>query len=208
MSRLRRSCVAGLVASVALVAGSACAATYPGYRYPGGAPRHADQRAYAEGYDDGRSHGEHDARRQRSYDYRRHDDYRDADDGYRGYGNRNGYRALYRQGFVEGYADGYRRYGPAASPYPSGRYGIPGGRAYPRYPGAAGIYATPAADHGYRDGFEAGRDDRRDGDRYDPRRPSRYRSGDHGYDSRYGSRDAYKREYRAAFVQGYEQGYR
>ena len=75
------------------------------------------------------------------------------------------------------------------------------------YPPNRGVYRSPAADNGYRDGFEAGRDDARDGDRYDPVRTSRYRSGDHNYDGRYGSRDVYKRDYRAAFEQGYREGY-
>ena len=65
-----------------------------------------------------------------------------------------------------------------------------------------------ATENGYRDGFEAGRDDARDRNRFDPVRSKRYREGDHDYDSRYGSRDAYKAEYRNAFRQGYEEGYR
>jgi len=70
-----------------------------------------------------------------------------------------------------------------------------------------GGYYSAAADTGYRDGVEAGRDDARDRRRYDPVRTKRYREGDHDYNNRYGSRDAYKRDYRAAFEQGYRDGY-
>ena len=71
----------------------------------------------------------------------------------------------------------------------------------------AACYRSPAADIGYRDGLEAGRNDGRDRDRFDPVGAKRYREGDHDYNSRYGSREDYKREYRAAFEQGYREGY-
>jgi hypothetical protein len=192
MLRVHRLLPAALVAALS-IGSSACAATGAYYRYPPQA-RNVDQRAYTRGYDEGRARGENDARRNRTYDYTRHGDYRDADDGYGGYGDRNSYRALFRQGFVAGYNDGYRRYARAGSGAPAPIY-------QPRY-------ASAAAQAGYRDGYDQGRDDGRDGDRYDPIRASRYRSGDHDYNSRYGPREAYKREYRAAFEQGYERGYR
>jgi hypothetical protein len=192
-----------------LVATPACASQGALYRYPTGG-RGVDQRAYTVGYDEGRQHGEQDARRRRSFDYHRHDDYRDADDGYRGGGDRNSYRSRFRQGFVAGYNDGYRQYsqgGYSQGGYPQGRY--------PRGPSPQGGYgstnhygSSPAAQSGYRDGYEQGRDDARDRDRFDPVGARRYRSGDQDYDRRYGSRDDYKREYRAAFQTGYEQGYR
>ena len=84
------------------------------------------------------------------------------------------------------YDDGYRR-----------------GGGYPVYRGQ-----SRAAEIGFRDGIEAGRDDARRRERFDPVRARRYRSADHDYDRRYGSRDDYKREYRSAFQAGYEQGYR
>jgi hypothetical protein len=184
---------AGALAA-AVLATSACAETY--YRYPVAVPR-VDQRAYSRGYDEGRVRGENDGRRNRPFDYSRYGEYRSADGGYRG-GDRNAYRDLYRRGFVEGYNEGYRRMarggygGYPSTNYPGGRYG----------------YGSPAAEIGYRDGFQQGRDDARDGDRYDPVRARRYREGDHDYNSRYGAREEYKREYRVAFQQGYEQGYR
>ena len=86
------------------------------------------------------------------------------------------------------------------------------GPSYPRparYPDrGVVVYQSPARDIGYRDGFEAGRDDVRDRDRYDPARSRRYRSADHDYDRRFGSRDEFRREYRVAFERGYAEGYR
>jgi hypothetical protein len=203
---------AGLLAAL-VFSTPACASQGALYRYPNGARGGVDQRAYSTGYDEGRQRGEQDARRRRSFDYQRHGDYRDADDGYRG-GDRRAYRSVFRQGFVAGYNDGYRRYaqgGYSQGGYPQSRYpqgGYPP-VAYPRgrY-GSTGTYASsPAAQNGYRDGYEQGRNDARGGNRFDPVGARRYRSGDQDYDGRYGSRDDYKREYRAAFQAGYEQGY-
>lgn len=194
---------------LALVAGSTACVSAGGYsRYPAG-PRAVDDRAYDRGYEQGRRHGENDARRNRAYDYARHGDYRSADAGYRGYGDVNGYRSVYRQGFVAGYDTGYRRYarGGYGAPPVYGPRGPRGGPVYAGRGARGGVYASPALENGYRDGYEAGQDDREDGDRFDPIRPTRYREGDRGYQSRYGSRDDYKRDYRAAFQQGYADGY-
>ncbi|OFW26082.1 MAG: hypothetical protein A3H97_14040 [Acidobacteria bacterium RIFCSPLOWO2_02_FULL_65_29] len=191
MDRVHRLLPAALVAAVS-IASSACAATAAFYQYEP-AVRAVDQRVYARGYDEGRVRGESDARRNRSFDHMRHGDFRDADVGYRGDGDRVAYRTLFRQGFVAGYSDGYRRNARVAE------YSAP---VYPPR------YGSPAAQAGYRDGYEQGRDDARGGDRYDPIRAPRYRAGDHDFTSRYGSRERYKREYRAAFEQGYERGYR
>ena len=202
MSSVHGCLSAGLVA-VVLVAASGCAAAGP--YYPGRNTRQIDQRAYDNGFVEGRAHGVDDARARRSFDYDRHRAFRNADAGYRGYGDRGAYRALFREGFAAGYNEGYRRAG-----YPS-RGGSPSRGGYPsRGPiyGSAPRYGSPAAQNGYRDGFAQGRDDRADRRPFDPVRASRYRSGDNDYDRRYGSRDAYKREYRAGFMQGYENGYR
>ena len=78
---------------------------------------------------------------------------------------------------------------------------------YPR--GGYPVYRGPsrAAEMGYRDGIETGRDDARHRERFDPVRARRYRSADHDYDRRYGSRDEYAREYRVNFDRGYREGY-
>jgi len=197
---------AAFLAAAVLMSTGCAAQTY--YRYPVASPRVVvDDRAYSRGFDEGRGRGENDARKNRAFDYSRYGEYRSADQGYHGYGDRDAYRSLYRQGFVAGYNDGYRRfardrYPSTVPPYADGRYGS----APPPY--ADGRYGSPASQVGYRDGYQQGLDDARDHDRYDPIRASRYRSADHEYNSRYGSRDVYQREYRAAFQSGYDQGYR
>jgi hypothetical protein len=195
-----------LLAGLVLSAAPACA-SHDYYRYPyPTAGRAGDDRAYRTGYDEGRRAGEEDARRGRGVDYNRHDEYRDADRGYRGDVSRGEYRQVFRRGFVEGYNDSFNRYsGNARSPYgyPQ-QYPDRNGRAIPRY----GAYGSPAAQNGFRDGYDQGRSDARDGDRYDPVGASRYRKGDHDYNSRYGSKDEYKREYRSGFERGYDQGFR
>jgi hypothetical protein len=191
------------VLATATLGSTACAEGYYGNRYPQQYPGgRVDDRAYRDGYDRGRAAGIDDARRGRSFDYNRHGEYRNV----RGGRNSNDYAYAFRQGFAAGYDEGYRRYA-GSNQYPrSGRDVYRDGRD-PRYGGSA-VYRSPAAQNGYRDGYEAGRNDGRDGDRYNPVGAKRYREGDHDYNSRYGSRDAYKREYRAGFEQGYEQGYR
>ncbi len=199
MLRLQRV-VPVVLALATITVAPACASRVGYYHNP--SSRIIYDGGYRYGLDDGRGRGEDDARRGRAYNYERHRQFRNADDGYRGYGNRNAYREDYRRGFVAGYDEGYRRYTRNDRTYRgSGPY-VYGGRQQ------APAHVSPAGRNGYRDGYEEGRDDARDGDRYDPVRASRYRSGDHDYDRRYGARDVYKRDYRAAFQQGYDQGYR
>lgn len=207
MLKAHRFILAALAATT-LGTAPACAAQYGYGRYPQGGVR-VDDRAYRNGFDEGRQQGENDARRGRAYDYDNHREFRNADQGYGGYGNRNDYRRVFRDGFIAGYDEGYRRYARGSSRYPvpypdRNRDGVPDRG----YPGNGGIFRSPAADNGYRDGFEEGRKAANDGDRPDAIRESRYRDGEHGYNSRFGSRDEYKREYRAAFLQGYDEGYR
>jgi flagellar biosynthesis/type III secretory pathway protein FliH len=104
---------------------------YPDSRYPDRYPdsRYPDSRnpypqntrynqafemGFERGYRDGQEKGLEDYRKNRNPDVNRHDDYRDADDGYRSsYGNKRDYQAGYRQGFQGGYGDGFngsRRY--------------------------------------------------------------------------------------------------
>jgi len=177
-----------MLAAVVLTATPACASYNSVYRQPGYV--RVDQDAYRNGYERGRRSGEEDARRRRSADYGRHDDYRDAS-------GRDDYRRAFRQGFVEGYNDGYRRFARYERSVPP-----------PVFDRRVPVYTSPAASIGFRDGVAQGRDDAHDRRPFDPVRASRYRSGDHEYSDRYGSRDVYKREYRAAFQQGYEEGYR
>lgn len=195
-----------LTATVAVVS-PACASggLYP-QRYPIG---DRDDRAYYNrGYREGQDAGADDARRGRSYDLRRHREFRDDRRG----DDRGDLRA-FRDGFAAGYEDGYRRFSRDRDD--DRRRGHPPTPNSPRPQGPNGgifrdgdRHLSPARENGYRDGFEEGQRASRNGDRYDPVREKRYREGDHQYDSRYGSREQYKREYRDAFKQGYEAGFR
>jgi len=178
-----------LLAVGVCVATPACADQL--YGYGGGrSARDIERRAYDYGYREGLEEGQNDARRGRDFSYQRHDEFRDADRGFRrSDGDINLYRRSFRSGFQTGYSESYNRY--ARSSYPSNRGG----------------FRSPAAENGYRDGIEAGRSDAHDRARFDPIRARRYREGDHDYDSRYGAREDYKREYRGAFEQGYREGY-
>ena len=202
--------VPALIISAGVLATSACASGgyYPSQR--SGYGYEIERRAYDHGYREGVKKGDEDGHKSRSFSFERHDDWRSADDGYsRSYGDREFYRRNYRRGFESGYTEAYNHYrGYGGRPrggitYPSVGYGYPSG-GY----GSSGVYGSRAADSGYRDGYEAGRNDARDRNSFDPIRSSRYRSGDHDYDSRYGSKDEYKRVYRDAFQRGYDQGYR
>src|SRR5204863_1801984 len=138
----------------------ACASQVYGNR--GGSYRQVDRRAYDNGYQRGLRDAENDVRRGRDYSYARHDEYRDADQGYRrNDGNLDQYRRSFRQGYQTGYNEAFSRYGgrnqrgpvyPTSPSYPSSPSypGYPSGRATPR-----GSYSSPAANNGYRDGLEA-----------------------------------------------------
>lgn len=208
-----RNFSAMLVAASVWISAPACAAQTYGYRGPrdGGYGADISRRAYDSGYREGVRAGQDDGRDGRPFSYSRHDDWRDADDGYhREFGNREFYRDNFRRGFEAGYSEAYNRYGYRGR---DRRGAYPPYQTYPAYPAGGGIAVprgsfSPAAQNGYRDGLEAGRDDARDRRAFDPVRAKRYREGDHDYDSRYGSRDAYKQEYRTAFQRGYDEGYR
>src|SRR6266542_5287158 len=93
------------------VAVPACAAQTYGYRYPnGGYGRELERRAYDNGFREGLDEGRNDARHHRSFSFDRHNEFRDADNGYhRDYGDREFYRRSYRQGFQAGYTESFRR---------------------------------------------------------------------------------------------------
>src|ERR1700704_2329099 len=87
------------------VATTACADQLYGYGgYGGRGGRDIERRAYDRGYREGLEEGQNDARRDRDFSYTRHDEYRDADEGFhRGDGDINLYRSSFRQGFQAGY---------------------------------------------------------------------------------------------------------
>jgi hypothetical protein len=108
-NKVRWLSVLALVATVA--AAPACASggsVYRGGRYGSGYARNVERIAHQNGYHEGREAGEKDARRGRSFSIDRHNDWRDADEGYRReYGDRGFYRREFREGFRAGYSDGY-----------------------------------------------------------------------------------------------------
>ena len=200
-----------LTAAVA-IASPACAAQVYGSGYARGGVynRDLDRRAYDNGFREGAEEGQNDARHNRGFSPQRHDEYRDADDGYRrGDGDREYYRRSYRQGFEAGYRESYSRNTRDDRDWRDERSVVPPVVIAPGYPpnGGYGSYRSIAADNGYRDGVDAGRNDARNRERFDPVRAKRYREGDHDYNDRYGSRDEYKREYRSSFERGYRDGY-
>ena len=71
------------------------------------------------------------------------------------------------------------------------------------------VYRGPsrAADIGFRDGIEAGRDDARHRDRFDPVRARRYRTAITTTTAATARATSTAREYRADFERGYREGY-
>jgi hypothetical protein len=219
MSKTNRYLPALLLAAGVALAAPACAAqVYGGYPRGGVYARDLERRAYDNGFREGVEEGQNDARHNRDFSPQRHNEYRDADQGYhRDFGDREFYRRSFRQGFEAGYAEAYNRnarYGRDGRDDRYGGYGrdervvVPPVVIAPNYPiRGSGSYGAVAQQNGYRDGLEAGRKDARDRERFDPVRAKRYREGDHDYNDRYGSREEYKREYRSAFEQGYRDGY-
>ena len=100
----------------ALVAAPACASG--GYVYRGDRPyerarygRDVERIAHENGYREGREAGEKDGRKGRSFSFDRHDEWRDADEGYRrDFGEKDFYRREFREGFRAGYTEGYNAY--------------------------------------------------------------------------------------------------
>jgi hypothetical protein len=196
---VQRSVPAFLLAA-GLIAAPACATQRPYYGSQSNA-RDGERRAYDDGYRRGIENGQRDARDRRDFRVDRDRVYRDIDNRR----DRDGYNRFFRDGYREGYTEGYNRAArnDRRGVFPNGPVFDPGGGSR-----NGGRVSTAAAQIGYRDGLEAGREDANDRGNYDPRRAKRYREGDHDYNNRYGSRDQYKQDYRAAFVQGYEEGFR
>lgn len=97
-------------AGVRVNVGISVAAPAYGYRdgrygYDRGS-RDAGRYGYERGLREGTSEGYKDGRKGRRFDYARDGDYRDADDGYKGW---MGPRQVYARGFRRGFEEGYRR---------------------------------------------------------------------------------------------------
>ena len=119
---------------------------------------------------------------------------RNHNNAYRGYPYGNygnyGYNGPYRN---NGYYGGYPGGGYYGGGYPYGGYGNYGNYGnYGSYGGYGGNSGSQA--HGYRDGFNRGREDARSGRYPSPNNSEHFRNGNPAY--------------RAGFAQGYQQGYR
>jgi len=88
------------------------------------------------------------------------------------------------------YNRSYGYYGPYSN---SGYYGPYSGRGYYGYP-SGGYYGSDAVAHGYRDGFNRGREDARDNRYPTPNNSEHFRNGNPAY--------------RAGFARGYQAGFR
>jgi hypothetical protein len=112
-----------LVMGIVAVSSSTAQAQYGYPQYPGGYGRDRDYRrddrygrngsydvARERGYSYGLNVGSSDSQHRRSFDPQRSHYFKDAADGYR-YGDRREYQQFFRQAFVQGYREGYQRYG-------------------------------------------------------------------------------------------------
>ena len=80
-------------------------------RYGNGGSFQLRQTALNAGYNEGVKEGRKDRSRNERYEYRDEEDYRNANTDYSSrLGDRNLYAQYFRQGFVNGYTDGYRGY--------------------------------------------------------------------------------------------------
>ena len=180
--------------------------------YHGGpldARQHGYQHGYQDGYESGRpstlSNREQDIRNQRL---------KTQGNGYQpAFGSEAEYSQGYREGFDAGSTDAsngvrsrleelFQWKDPNFNPDRSHR------------DSADGIYRENkwslehvAADIGYRDGVNAGIQDRNQHRAYQPRQHLAWRNGNHGYDAALGSMRAYRSSYRLSYETGYEDGF-
>ena len=180
--------------------------------YHGGAltaRQHGYEHGYRDGYESGRasllSNRDQDIRNQRL---------KAQGNGYQPYfGSEMEYSQGYREGFDDGSRDSnngvrsrleelFRRQDPNFNPDRS------------RLDPADGIYRENhwtlehvAADFGYRDGVNAGIQDRQQRRSYQPRQHLAWKNGIHGYDPALGSQRAYRAAYRTSYQDGYRDGF-
>ena len=113
MSNARRvlpAALATVMAAGVLVSTPACSAgIYTTTR--SGRYESIERRAYENGYRQGFENGRNDARHNRFFSLERHDEYRDAERGYRRWdGERDPYRVAFRRGFEAGYREAFYRF--------------------------------------------------------------------------------------------------
>ncbi|MGI9100998.1 MAG: hypothetical protein ACR2IF_01015 [Terriglobales bacterium] len=158
--------------------------------------------AYQNGFQDGINDGTRDLQSGHSFRATNTDRYEDADSGYNSsLGDKDQYKAMYRQGYAAGYQQAFSGGSAAAVP----GYGQPATTA----PVAA--MAPPvnnvAFQNGYRDGVKDGMKDRDKHKDYHAMKNGSYNHGDDGYVASWGDKEQYKRIYRQGYMAGYERGY-
>jgi hypothetical protein len=99
---------------------------------------------------------------------------------------RNASSQAFREGFVRGYDESYRRYPASSGGYRNDGYGNRGGY---------GGYNQQEINNGYQQGLNTGASDGQKNQSYDPQRSRYYRN-------------ASSQAYREGFVRGYDEGYR
>ena len=130
--------------------GSGNEGRYGSYAYGYQGRQYTRSRGFDRGYRDGLKHGRKDGDKGRSFNVRRDDDFRDADNGYRReYGPRYEYSRGYRDGYEEGYRRGYVEYGRGYGYYGGGYRDDGYGRG--RYDDRDGYYDRDGRWHPYDD---------------------------------------------------------
>lgn len=112
--------VSAVVLSMSALASTACATGYAygqgTYRDRGGYNdgryvRDIERVAYDNGFREGLRQGERDGRSNRRFEPQRHNEWRDANNGFRReYGDHTFYRRSFRNGFEAGYSQAYRNF--------------------------------------------------------------------------------------------------
>ncbi len=189
-------------------------AVYADDVYPHGGPLDIRQHGYQHGYRDGFERGVQAHAQNMSGDFHT-PEFERADRGFEGYmGDREIFRAGYRDGYSSGYRDGYDgNRGRFAEVYGSRNGDFDSDRDRARdqadtvYAERRWNYHDVAGDIGYRDGIAAGAKDARTGHSYRPEEHDSWKDGDHGYSGSYGSKSEYKQVYRSSYIAGYNAGF-
>jgi len=178
-----------------------------------GGPLDARQHGYQHGYEDGYESGRPSTLSNREQDIR-NQRLKARGNGYQpSFGSEAEYSQGYREGFDAGSTDAsngvrsrleelFQWKDPNLNP------------ARSHLDSSDGIYRdnkwSPehvAGDIGYRDGVNAGIQDRNQHRPYRPRQRLAWRNGNHGYDAALGSPRAYRTAYRLAYEMGYQDGF-
>jgi flagellar biosynthesis/type III secretory pathway protein FliH len=178
-----------------------------------GGPLNARQHGYQHGYQDGYESGRPSRLSNRDQDIR-NQRLKAQGNGYQSsFGSEVEYSEGYREGFNAGSSDVangvrsrleelFRWQDPNFNP------------DRPHVDASDGIYRdnhwSPehvAGDIGYRDGVNAGVQDRTQRRPYNPRRRAAWKNAIHGYDAAQGSQTSYKKTYRDSYERGYQDGF-